>query len=779
MSRIIVKNLPKNITQDKLREYFASKGEVTDVHMKHDKNGKFRNFAYIGFKAESQATDAVTTLDKTYMDSCKLIVEPCSQEAIPFEEKFELKRKAKEMKNSSEAKKKPEKKPKKPKIDPFEEFKDDPSFAEFLEVQRNVGEKKALWADDNPMSKNHNSDVEKGDSGHESSISENHEDLPKKSPQAKPKKDSEYTVKVSGLPYKCKKSHLKKFFNPSPLGSVRMPPKVNGIAYVSFKTEADLKQGLVKHRSFIDGKRIDVKLFKKTTSEPNALNKDVNKKDYKTTDETIAESGRMFVRNLAYSCSIEDLEGLFGKFGEIAELHLPIDKATKKIKGFAFVSFVFPEHAVKAYDELDKTPFQGRLLHLIAAQSKPEGHTAGLKSDVSSFKEKQQKEKKDEANLSKNWNTLFLGADAVAEVMAEKFGVSKTDLVANTDTKGSVAVRMALGETQLVNETRKFLLDNDVNLTAFDEEEPKRSKNIIIVKNLPAKTTSDEIQEMFTKFGSVTRVIMPPYGITAIVDMQERTEAKIAFKKLAYSNFKQQPLYLEWAPANLFRSPSEEQAQDKTVQSDPGDGNKSGAEPGEGCSLFVKNISFETNDEDFEAHFKKYGKLGSVKLCRHRDGSGLSMGYGFVEYKEASSAQKALKAVHNSTLDDHCLQVSLSRNVKKDQQKSSSKQGASQEEEKKQHPSSSAATATTKMVVRNVPFEAKPSEVEELFRAFGELKSVRLPKKLSGDHRGFGFVEFVTRHDAERAIEALSGSTHLYGRRLVLEWAKSSEEEDK
>jgi multiple RNA-binding domain-containing protein 1 len=56
---------------------------------------------------------------------------------------------------------------------------------------------------------------------------------------------------------------------------------------------------------------------------------------------------------------------------------------------------------------------------------------------------------------------------------------------------------------------------------------------------------------------------------------------------------------------------------------------------------------------------------------------------------------------------------------------------------------------TPKMMVRNVPFEAKVKELEELFKVFGQLKYVRLPKKIDGTHRGFGFVEFVTVNDAK------------------------------
>lgn len=64
-------------------------------------------------------------------------------------------------------------------------------------------------------------------------------------------------------------------------------------------------------------------------------------------------------------------------------------------------------------------------------------------------------------------------------------------------------------------------------------------------------------------------------------------------------------------------------------------------------------------------------------------------------------------------------------------------------------------------------------------RVFGELKSVRLPKKMvSGadeSHRGFCFVDFMAEPDAKRAFETMCQSTHLYGRRLVLEWAEAED----
>lgn len=107
--------------------------------------------------------------------------------------------------------------------------------------------------------------------------------------------------------------------------------------------------------------------------------------------------------------------------------------------------------------------------------------------------------------------------------------------------------------------------------------------------------------------------------------------------------------------------------------------------------------------------------------------------------------------------------------------------------------SQSSGPTAGKLLVRNIPFEASRDEVEQVFSAFPGFKSVRLPKKLAssmgsgarngagsaaGSHRGFAFIEYDTRSGAEKALESLSASTHLYGRRLVLEWAKAADEDD-
>lgn len=50
--------------------------------------------------------------------------------------------------------------------------------------------------------------------------------------------------------------------------------------------------------------------------------------------------------------------------GPLSEIHFPIDKSTKKPKGFAFITYMIPEHAVKALAELDGQVFQVQQMRL-------------------------------------------------------------------------------------------------------------------------------------------------------------------------------------------------------------------------------------------------------------------------------------------------------------------------------------------------------------------------------------------------------------------------------
>ena len=94
-------------------------------------------------------------------------------------------------------------------------------------------------------------------------------------------------------------------------------------------------------------------------------------------------------------------------------------------------------------------------------------HTYVL-GDETSYKKKQKEKVASLKSKDHNWNTLFLGVNAVAEIMADKYKSNKSDVL-DVQSKGGLALRMALGETQVVAETKEFLLGHGVKLDAFGQ----------------------------------------------------------------------------------------------------------------------------------------------------------------------------------------------------------------------------------------------------------------------------------------------------------------------
>ncbi|GJQ68534.1 hypothetical protein Trydic_g17103 [Trypoxylus dichotomus] len=822
MSRIIVKNLPKTITEDKLRQIFREKGQLTDVQLKYTPNGKFRQFAFIGFQNEADAQEAIKYFNNTCIQTNKIEVAPCAllgdsskpkswSKYAPYSALSKTKQAKKEFLEVKVSTFEPQKDPAHDKTNELlNKYKDDPLFEEFMDihgVKQNFKQlllQKPEVEDEEEENDSGDSDIEKlEDKKNETTIMTDLEymQMLMKDTHSKPRQKMEkkvkekmdlFTLKLKNLPCKCRKRDIKHFFRPNVPFSIRIPRNIRGIAFVGFKDEKQLNKGLLKNKSIMLGKSIQVTIYKAYNKTEAKAEMDNQKKEkWKSqeerlkNEEDVAESGRIFIRNLSYTTTENDIEDLFSKFGPLAEVNLPIDSVTRKLKGFGFVTFLMPEHAVKAYAELDGSVLHGRMLHLLPGIAK-ETDDQTFDDDSSNYKKKKEKKQKAQAGSSHNWNSLFLGHDAVAEIIADTYGTSKK-AVLDPHGNSNAAVRLALGETQIIANTKKYLEQEGVILDAFNEQTVKRSKTIIIVKNLPANTQTKELYDIFKAHGTVGRIIFPPNCVTALVEFIEPSEARKAFTRLAYSKFKNLPLYLEWAPENSLSKKSEDafnkdkesnkamsqetpEETNSDIKVSPEESEDEDETPEPDTTLFVKNLNFETTDENLKKHFKSCGKIYYATVAMKKDRNDpikkLSMGYGFVQFMYKSGIDKALKTLQQSTLDGKSLELKRSErtlaNVTNTTRKTSKK----------------TKQTGTKILVRNVPFQATKKEIQELFKAFGEIKALRLPKKMATDvntHRGFAFVDFVTASDAKKAFTALSQSTHLYGRRLVLEWAATDE----
>jgi multiple RNA-binding domain-containing protein 1 len=313
--------------------------------------------------------------------------------------------------------------------------------------------------------------------------------------------------------------------------------------------------------------------------------------------------------------------------------------------------------------------------------------------------------------------------------MAKKLGVKKSDIL---NVEGSnMAVKLALAETNIIQETKAYLEDEGVNLTAFSMgQRALRSSTVILVKNLPASTVESDLLALFEPFGSLGRLLLPPAKTLGLVEFLEENEAKVAFSSLAYTRFKSIPLFLEWAPIGVFKSAFDkslvnerknarhgveipkkssqlqDEEEEEQAHEDP-DGAPTG-------TLFVKNLNFDTREPGLLAAFSAAPGLRSARIPtktdKKRPGQTLSLGYGFLEFESRDKALSCLKSMQGLNVDGHVVNLKFSNAAMKSGSSASQQRSGTSSSK-----GSLTAPPSSKLIVRNVPFEASKKELKDLF----------------------------------------------------------------
>jgi len=80
----------------------------------------------------------------------------------------------------------------------------------------------------------------------------------------------------------------------------------------------------------------------------------------------------LFVGNLPFTATEDELRGLFSAFGEVQQVRIMTDRDTGRSRGFAFVEMPDDEAAAKAVNDLNGKDFNGRALTINEARPKPE-----------------------------------------------------------------------------------------------------------------------------------------------------------------------------------------------------------------------------------------------------------------------------------------------------------------------------------------------------------------------------------------------------------------------
>ncbi|KAE8396655.1 putative pre-rRNA processing protein Mrd1 [Aspergillus alliaceus] len=776
-TRVFVSGLPPTFSNDQLRKHFASRFQVTDAHVLPK-----RRIGFVGLKTHEAAKEAAKYFNKTYIKMSKISVDIAKPiDSDPAANTTRRAKKGDEPDSAAEStlKRKRDR----------EADQQDSKLQEYMSLMQHSSHTKT-WANDdaviNPVSNDSHTKVqpvEADEAPQELTYAQRKkaklaETSGEDAYASKPDDPEPMVVDVSGEEHNTEEA----IGQEEPAAQEEEQQPVSDADWLRSKTSRLL--GLLDEEEQAE---FDFATPKATTStEPEAK----VKADYKaeetaasppvvdtekptkvpevdTNIENIRISARLFVRNLPYDTRESDLEPVFSPFGKLEEIHVAFDTRVSSSKGFAYVQYVDSDAAVDAYKALDGKHFQGRLLHILPAAAKKtykiDEHEL---SKLPLKKQKQIKRKLESASSTFSWNSLYMNADAVMSSVADRLGVSKADLL--DPTSSDAAVKQAHAETHVIQETKAYFTANGVNIDAFRERE--RGNTAILVKNFSYGVKTDELRKLFEPYGQLTRLLMPPSGTIAIAEFAKPDEAQKAFKGLAYRKLGDSILFLEKAPKNLFDpsvAPQKPTLETKAISQGFSTADTFAADEPEDAiataTLFVKNLNFDTTNERFVELFQPLDGFVAARIKTKPDpkrpGQTLSMGFGFVDFRTKAQAQSALAAMNGYKLDQHELVV-----------RSSHKGMDAAEERRREDTAKKIAARRTKIIIKNLPFQTTKKDVRSLFGAYGQLRSVRVPKKFDRSARGFGFADFVSAREAENAMDALK-NTHLLGRKLVLEFA--------
>jgi RNA recognition motif-containing protein len=88
-------------------------------------------------------------------------------------------------------------------------------------------------------------------------------------------------------------------------------------------------------------------------------------------------SANLYVGNLAYQATDQDLETLFGQAGTVKSVNIVKDQYSGQSRGFGFVEMSSQEEAQNAISMLNGTAFQGRTLVVNEARPKRNDKSSG------------------------------------------------------------------------------------------------------------------------------------------------------------------------------------------------------------------------------------------------------------------------------------------------------------------------------------------------------------------------------------------------------------------
>ncbi|KAF0912720.1 hypothetical protein E2562_018968 [Oryza meyeriana var. granulata] len=225
-----------------------------------------------------------------------------------------------------------------------------------------------------------------------------------------------------------------------------------------------------------------------------------------------------------------------------------------------------------------------------------------------------------------------------------------------------------------------------------------------------------------------------------------------------------------------------------------GDAATGGAAGGHSPStVFVSNLPYTFKSADLEAVFSE---VGPVRRCDH-DWSETSRGFGFVQFATVQYAERSIQqkdgfsvsgikirvklAMHRSPLkerlqkkenDVHAKDADATNEAKDTDATNEVDDTSTAKHKETSHKTDSGLKdQEMRVIVRNLLFKITVKEIMDMFSLAGFVWDVSIPQKSDdGTSKGFAFVSFTCKQDAENAIKNVNGKV-VAKRTIAVDWA--------
>ncbi|GAD95494.1 ribosome biogenesis (Nop4), putative [Paecilomyces variotii No. 5] len=192
-------------------------------------------------------------------------------------------------------------------------------------------------------------------------------------------------------------------------------------------------------------------------------------------------------------------------------------------------------------------------------------------------------------------------------------------------------------------------------------------------------------------------------------------------------------------------------------------------------TLFVRSLPASATTESLTEYFSQSYVIKHATVVLDPE-TKQSKGYGFVSFADLEDAQRALEEFNGSDFDGKKIKVDYAepRHREVDETVGKSHPTAEALRLKEERERRRAETQPPRLIVRNLPWSIKePDDLAVLFRSYGKVKHVVLPKK-GNQLAGFGFVVLRGKKNAEKALEGVNGK-EVDGRTIAVDWAVEKE----